>query len=191
MKSTEFITETLKQVNGKWALVSKSDPKKVLQYYKGSGKPSKDWVSKVEKRVQGFKHMNEENNQEPDENKSKGYVFNIEEETINNTDYRRVMFTSKNNQVVLMSIPPGEEIGAEIHDGAQFIRIEAGSCKTILDGVETDMSDGYVVDVPAGVKHNIINTGDTPLQLYTVYSPPQHEEDLVQKTKPAPDEDDM
>jgi len=135
--------------------------------------------------------LNEENNEAPDKNESDGYVFNIEEATVNNTDYRRVMFTSKNNQIVLMSVPPGEDIGAEIHDGAQFIRIDKGTCKTVLNGKETNMSDGWVVDVPAGVKHNIINTGTTDLKLYTVYSPPQHEEGLVQKTKPAPDEDDV
>jgi len=177
MKSKEFLNETLKKVNGRWALVSKSNPKKVLQYYRGHGKPSEQWVKKVEKRIKAI--TNE------DKQKKEPLVINIEEATLENDAYRRVLYTSKNNQVVVMSIKPGEEIGSEVHNGAQFIRIEAGSGLSILNGQEYNISDGIVVDVPAGTEHNIINTSESEdLKLYTVYSPPQHPDGLIEYTKP-------
>lgn len=115
--------------------------------------------------------------------KDSGFTINIEDETINNTDYRRVLYTTRNNQLVVMSIPPGEEIGEETHAGAQFIRVDAGQGKSILNGVGNDFSDGDCVVIPAGVRHNIVNTGTEDLKIYTVYSPPQHEDGTVQKTK--------
>ncbi|MEK7629486.1 MAG: cupin domain-containing protein [Patescibacteria group bacterium] len=114
----------------------------------------------------------------------KGYVNNIEQESINNENFRHVLYTSKNSQLVLMSLKPGEDIGAEVHHLDQFIRCEQGEGKAILDGVEHLISDGFAIVVPAGANHNIINTSDDkPLKLYTVYSPPNHIDGLVHKTK--------
>lgn len=113
----------------------------------------------------------------------KGYIVPIEQETLNNTDYRRVLYTSKFSQLVLMSIEPGDEIGEETHHLDQFIRIENGTAQAILDGEVHELQSDFAVVVPAGVKHNIVNTGDTALKLYTVYSPPEHKDGLVEKTK--------
>lgn len=115
----------------------------------------------------------------------KGYVTNIEELTLENKEFRRVLYTAKSCQLVLMSIPPGEEIGEEVHDVEdQFIRVEAGEGKSVLDGVERDLTDGSVVIVPAGVRHNIINRSkDTALKLYTLYAPPHHRDAVVHRTK--------
>src|SRR5687768_17351049 len=114
-----------------------------------------------------------------------GYVTNIERDTIDNDDYRRVLFTGPNLQLVLMTLQPGEEIGQEIHDDHdQFIRIEAGSGEAILNGERHALEDGSAVVVPAGVEHNIVNTSErTPLRLYTLYSPPEHPDGTVQHTK--------
>lgn len=113
----------------------------------------------------------------------KGYLVNIEKVTVENTDYRRVLYTTKNSQLVVMSIEPGDEIGAEVHELDQFIRIEAGSGQAILDDVVHDLCTDHAVVVPAGTKHNIVNTGTTPLKLYTVYAPPEHKDGVVVKTK--------
>jgi len=113
----------------------------------------------------------------------KGYILNIEKETLANTDYRRVLYTAKNSQLVLMSIEPGDEIGMEVHHLDQFIRIEAGTGKAILDGVEHDLGADFAVVVPAGTNHNIINTGTNVMKLYTVYSPAAHKYGIVEKTK--------
>jgi len=113
----------------------------------------------------------------------KGYIVNIEKETLENTDYRRVLYTAKNSQLVLMNLQPGGEIGMEVHHLDQFIRIEQGTGKAILDGVEHDLQADFAVVVPAGAKHNIINTGETEMKLYTVYSPPEHKDGLVEHTK--------
>lgn len=112
-----------------------------------------------------------------------GYIINIEKETLENEDYRRVLYTAKNSQLVLMNIKPGDEIGEEVHKLDQFLRFEKGNGKAILDGVESDISDGVAVVVPAGTRHNFINTGDTDLKLYTVYSPPEHKDGIIEKTK--------
>jgi mannose-6-phosphate isomerase-like protein (cupin superfamily) len=113
----------------------------------------------------------------------KGYVTNIEKETLENEHYRKVLYTSKDNQLVVMTIQPGDEIGSEIHELGQFIRIEAGSAKVVLDGVEHDVADDWAVVIPAGCEHNVINTGEEPLRLYSVYSPPEHKHGTVHKTK--------
>jgi mannose-6-phosphate isomerase-like protein (cupin superfamily) len=113
----------------------------------------------------------------------KGYVLNIEEETLKNEDYRRVLYTGKSSQLVLMCIKSGDEIGEEIHHLDQFIRIEGGSARAIMDGVIHELSADHAFIVPAGMKHNVINTGDTDLKLYTVYSPPEHKDGLIEKTK--------
>ena len=120
----------------------------------------------------------------------KGYITNIEKETILNEDYRRALYTAKNSQLVLMNIRPGEEIGEETHKLDQFLRFERGNGKAILDGVESDVGDGIAVVVPAGVKHNFINTGDIDLKLYTIYSPPNHIDKVIHKTKQQADADD-
>ena len=114
-----------------------------------------------------------------------GYVTNIERDTLGNQDYRRVLFTGPNTQLVLMTLQPGEEIGREIHRGHdQFLRIEAGTGVALLNGEEHVLGDGSAVVVPAGVEHNIINRSkDTPLRLYTLYSPPEHPDGTVQHTK--------
>ncbi len=113
----------------------------------------------------------------------KGYVVNIEDVTKENENFRKVLYTAKNSQLVVMSIPPGGEIGEEVHTLDQFLRIEAGKGKAILNGVEHEIEDDFAVVVPAGVKHNFVNTGDEPLKLYTIYSPPEHRDGVVHATK--------
>lgn len=113
----------------------------------------------------------------------KGYIINIEEATLQNTDYRRVLYTAKHSQLVLMNIQPGDEIGEEVHHLDQFLRIEQGVAKAILDGVEHAIGSDFAIIVPAGTRHNFINTGDNELKLYSVYSPPEHKDGVVEKTK--------
>ena len=114
----------------------------------------------------------------------KGYVSNIEEQTIANDNFRQVLYTGPNSQLVLMSLLPGEEIGMEVHTLDQFIRVEKGTGMAILDGVEHQLADGSAIVVPAGANHNIINTSETEdLKLYTIYSPAEHQDGVVFKTK--------
>jgi mannose-6-phosphate isomerase-like protein (cupin superfamily) len=114
----------------------------------------------------------------------KGYNDNIETLTIANSDFRRVIYTGKHLQLVLMTLQPGEEIGSEIHDGIdQFFRFEEGTGAVDIDGVENKVEDGSAVIVPSGACHNVRNTGDTPLKLYTIYGPPEHQDQVVQATK--------
>mgnify|MGYP001578261273 FL=1 len=113
----------------------------------------------------------------------KGYILNIEKETLENTDYRRVLYTAQNCQLVLMSLKPGEEIGEEIHELDQFIRVEVGNAKVYLDGVEHELNADMAVVIQRGTKHNVKNIGDTDLKLYSVYSPPQHKDQTVHHTK--------
>lgn len=113
----------------------------------------------------------------------KGFIQNIEKLSLDNTDFRRVLYTAKNSQLVLMSIEAGDDIGEEIHHLDQFIRIEAGTGKVVLDGVETPIEDGTAIVIPAGTKHNVLNTGSEALKLYTVYSPPEHKDGVVRRTK--------
>lgn len=114
-----------------------------------------------------------------------GYVGNIENLTLANTNFRQVVFTGSHAQLVLMSLLPGEEIGMEVHPNVdQFFRIEKGQGKVVINGEETPISDGTAVFVPAGAQHNVINTSQTePLRLYTIYSPPQHKDGVIQKTR--------
>lgn len=113
------------------------------------------------------------------------FVADIEQLTLENTDYRRVVFTSHYTQLVLMSLEPGVEIGNEIHGLDQFIRVEQGSGRAIINNgeEERDLEADWIIIVPAGTWHNIINTGDQPMKLYTLYSPPEHLRDTVQPTK--------
>lgn len=114
----------------------------------------------------------------------KGYIANIEELTLANENFRKVLYTAKNSQLVVMNLRPGEDIGEEVHQLDQFIRCEAGNGRAVLDGVEHQIRDGFVVVVPSGTKHNIINIStDKPLKLYTLYSPPNHKDGTVHITK--------
>ena len=114
----------------------------------------------------------------------KGFVENIEKITLENQNFRQVLYTGQNSQLVVMSIRPGQDIGEEIHQLDQFIRCERGTGKAILDDVQHDISDGFVVVVPAGTKHNIVNkSAEQDLKLYTLYSPQNHREGVVHATK--------
>ena len=114
----------------------------------------------------------------------KGYNENIEPLTTANSDFRQVLYTGKHLQLVLMTIQPGEEIGSEVHDGIdQFFRFEEGTGVVDIDGVENKVEDGSGVIVPSGARHNVRNTGDRPLKLYSIYGPPEHRDGIVQATK--------
>ena len=118
----------------------------------------------------------------------KGFIADIEDLTTSNTDFRRVLYTGKFLQLVLMTLKPGEEIGEEVHeDHDQFFRIESGSGEVTIDGKRTAIKDDDAVIVPAGARHNVINTGDAPLALYTLYGPPDHREGVVHRTKAEAD----
>jgi|SRR3989344_1565313 len=112
-----------------------------------------------------------------------GYISNIEKDTVENNNFRKVIYTAKYSQLVVMSLKPGEDIGEEIHQGDQFIRIEKGKGQAVLDGVIHDVQDDFAVIVPAGAKHNVINNMDGYMKLYTIYSPPEHLKDTVHVTK--------
>ena len=115
----------------------------------------------------------------------KGFVENIEKSTIENGNFRKVLYTGKYSQLVLMSLKPSEEIGMEVHtDNDQFFRIEKGQGKCIIDGNEYEIKDGTAIVVPAGAKHNVMNVSDTEdLRLYTIYSPAHHKDGIVRTTK--------
>lgn len=114
-----------------------------------------------------------------------GYLSDIEKLTLDNTNFRHVLYTGKHSQLVLMSLLPGEEIGMETHpDNDQFFRFEKGMGKVIIDDHEYDVADGSAVVIPAGARHNIINTSKSePLKMYTIYSPPHHKDGIVRATK--------
>ena len=113
----------------------------------------------------------------------KGFVQDIEGLDVKNNEFRRVLYTAKHCQLVVMALKPKEEIGAEIHKLDQFFRVEEGSGEAVLDGVRTAIKAGFAVVVPAGAKHNIINTGNVPLKLYTLYAPPNHRDGVVHHTR--------
>ena len=115
----------------------------------------------------------------------KGFNANIEKETLENTNFRKVLYTGKHSQLVLMSLKPNEEIGMEVHaDNDQFFRFEKGRGKCVIDGNEYELKDGSAIIVPAGAQHNIINTSDSEeLKLYTIYSPAHHKDGIVRATK--------
>ena len=115
----------------------------------------------------------------------KGYISNIEKGTLENDNFRQVLYTAKHSQLVLMSLKPREEIGMEVHpDNDQFFRFEQGIGKVIIDGNEYEVKDGFAVIVPAGAQHNVINTSETEaLKLYTIYSPAHHKDGIVRATK--------
>ena len=113
----------------------------------------------------------------------KGFFVDIEQAALENEDFRKVLYTGARLQLVVMALKPGEDIGEEVHELDQFIRVEAGSGKAVLDGVEHATSDGSVVIVPQSARHNIINTGYAAMKLYTLYSPPNHRHGTIHKTK--------
>ena len=115
----------------------------------------------------------------------KGYKTQIEKDTVENHNFRKVLYTSKHSQLVLMSLKPEEEIGEETHrENDQFIRVESGKGICMIDGHEYTLEDGDAVVIPAGAKHNVINTDkDEELKLYTIYSPPHHKDGIVRATK--------
>ena len=114
----------------------------------------------------------------------KGFVKEIEDVTEKNKDFRHVVYTGKHLQLVLMSIPPGQDIGEEVHpDGDQFFRVEKGEGEVWIDGHRTKIEGEFGIVVPAGAKHNIKNTGEKPLKLYSIYGPPEHADGTVHATK--------
>lgn len=117
-----------------------------------------------------------------------GFVTNIEKDTLENENFRKVLYTAKNMQLVVMSLEVGEEIGMETHpEHDQFIRIDQGDAKAILNGEESELTDGSCVIIPAGTEHNIVNTGEQKLKLYTIYSPPEHPDGTIHVTKAEAD----
>lgn len=119
----------------------------------------------------------------------KGYSVNLEQETLENDNFRKVLYTTDKTQLVLMTLQSGEEIGLETHDEHdQFIRVEAGVGKAVIGGEEFSLSDGVAVVIPAGNAHNILNIGDEPMRLYTLYSPPEHPAGTIHATKAEADE---
>jgi mannose-6-phosphate isomerase-like protein (cupin superfamily) len=114
----------------------------------------------------------------------KGYVDNIEQRTLENEDFRRVLYTGRHLQLVLMTLPAGCDIGEEVHeDRDQFFRIEEGEGTIYIDGKANKVSDDFAVIVPAGARHNVVNDSGAPLRLYTIYGPPEHRDKIVHKTK--------
>jgi mannose-6-phosphate isomerase-like protein (cupin superfamily) len=121
----------------------------------------------------------------------KGFVSNIESDTLKNKNFRKVLYTGKNSQLVLMSLLPGEDIGEEVHDDVgQFFRVEKGTGTVVIDRKKHKIMDGSAVVVPAGAKHNVINNSNSDLKLYTIYSPPEHMDKIVKKTKESAMEDE-
>jgi mannose-6-phosphate isomerase-like protein (cupin superfamily) len=120
----------------------------------------------------------------------KGFSENIERLTIENEDFRRVLYTGQHIQLVLMTLPPGCDIGEEVHeDRDQFFRIEEGSGTVYIDGAPNAVEDDFAIIVPAGARHNVVNTGGRPLRLYTIYGPPEHKDGVVHKDKEQAERD--
>ncbi len=113
----------------------------------------------------------------------RGFVQDIEDLTVKNEAFRQVLYTAKHCQLVVMALKPSEEIGAEVHTLDQFFRVEEGNGEVVLDGVRSAVSDGFAIIVPAGMNHNVINTGSVPLKLYTLYAPPNHRDGVVHHTR--------
>ncbi|MBM3206567.1 MAG: cupin domain-containing protein [Candidatus Staskawiczbacteria bacterium] len=113
----------------------------------------------------------------------KGYISNIEKETLENDNFRKVIYTAQKSQLVLMSLKPNEDIGEEIHEVDQFLRIEKGKGKAILNDIVYEVEDDFAIVVPAGAKHNVVNSDEGEMKLYTIYSTPEHRDGTVHKTK--------
>ena len=119
----------------------------------------------------------------------KGYVQNIESVSVKNENFRLVLYTAKNCQLVVMALNPKEEIGMEVHQLDQFFRVEEGIGEAVLDGIHKTIRAGFAVLVPAGTNHNIVNTGTVPMKLYTLYSPPNHRDGVIHKTRAEAEKD--
>lgn len=144
----------------------------------------------MKNKIKNFKMFLENKREDNIEEESNEYFGNIDKDTIDNNNYRKVIYTGSNMQLVLMSIPPGEEIGSEVHeDGDQFFRIESGSGKLVLDGEEFEFEKDFGMTISAGKEHNIINTGEEDLKVYSIYSPPEHPKGTLHKTKGDDDHD--
>lgn len=114
----------------------------------------------------------------------RGFVVNIEKKAKQNEFFREVLFTTERSQLVVMALKVGEDIGAEVHpEHDQFIRIESGEGKAVLNGEEIEIYEGSAIVIPAGTKHNLINTSQTMMKLYTIYTPPEHKDGTIHKTK--------
>jgi mannose-6-phosphate isomerase-like protein (cupin superfamily) len=114
----------------------------------------------------------------------KGFIADIEDQTEENRDFRRVLYTGPHMQLVLMSLAPGEELGEEVHETTdQFFRVEEGRGEVVIDGRETRIESDIAIIVPAGTRHNVRNTGHKPLRFYTLYAPPEHPDGTVHRTK--------
>jgi mannose-6-phosphate isomerase-like protein (cupin superfamily) len=113
----------------------------------------------------------------------KGFVQDIEQIAVENKEFRRVLYTARHCQLVVMALRPGEEIGMEVHEVDQFFRVEEGEGEAVIDGARTAVQSGFAVVVPAGARHNIINTGSKALKLYTLYAPPHHKDGTVHPTR--------
>jgi mannose-6-phosphate isomerase-like protein (cupin superfamily) len=121
----------------------------------------------------------------------KGYVGDIEKISEENENFRKVIYTARYSQLVVMSLKPGEDIGEEVHGLDQFLRVEEGEGKTVLDGVEHEIKDGFAIVVPAGMRHNIVNTSKArTMKLYTVYAPPNHRDGVMHPTKDIAEKDE-
>ncbi len=120
----------------------------------------------------------------------KGFIKDIESIAVENKDFRRVLYTAKYSQLVVMSLAPSEEIGEEVHKLDQFFRVEEGTGEAVLEGVRTAIASGFAIIVPAGTNHNIINTGRVAMKLYTLYSPPNHRDGVVHHTREEAEADD-
>jgi len=120
----------------------------------------------------------------------KGYCDDIERATLENGDFRRVVYTGRNLQLVLMTLPPGCDIGEEVHeDRDQFFRVEEGRGVVHIDGTPNRVEDDFAVIVPAGARHNVVNDGDGPLRLYTIYGPPEHRDGIMHRDKAQAEQD--
>ena len=119
----------------------------------------------------------------------KGFIQDIESIAVDNREFRRVLYTAKSCQLVVMALKPQEEIGAEVHELDQFFRVEEGTGEAVLDGVRTEIRPGFAVLVPARTRHNIVNTGSVPLKLYTLYAPPNHRDGVVHHSRADAEKD--
>jgi mannose-6-phosphate isomerase-like protein (cupin superfamily) len=122
---------------------------------------------------------------------AKGYVKDVAKATLDNNNFRKVLYTGEHAQLVVMALKPGEEIGEEVHeDRDQFFRFEQGQGEVHIDGKKNKVEDDVGVIVPAGSKHNVVNTGDEPLKFYTIYGPPEHKDGTIHKTKAQAEKDE-
>ncbi len=186
----------IRKMAGAYLEVTSSMDEKVITFLKGNPNPSDTQVHTFAKENEvdvhdlekifyrlATKYVQLKSEQDKEASDAKGFSVNIEKNTINNANFRKVLYTGKNIQLVLMSLKPDEDIGDEVHKVDQFFRIEKGTGEAVINGNKHSLSDGVSLIVPAGSKHNLINTGKNELKLYSIYSPPQHEDGVVHKTK--------